>query len=386
MGRLTALRLGATLTWLMLGVTAWGQEVVQVRMFGHLESVTESHPDSHPGHAHMGWESGFSIGEHDMFVTAKITERISFLSETVVGPASSHGHGAGGDGFMASIERARVKFDYASQHSVIVGKMHTPVNYWNDTYHHGRLFFPTIDRPSSFGLAVPIHTLGVRLQGQNIGDINFGYDVVAGNGLSSSDSGDDDIQKSLTAAFHIKPMDDSRFGVSYYRDNLRGNRVGSHGGHSGGHWSQVLSDTVASNDSLYYRGDVLFQLASASFRIKKTNWETLVELAMNQNTYEDQALPETTNFFAFGYFGLIHNDETFYALYDYTFTAEDDRHYLPQQLTKLGLGWKHEFSPSIHVKSQMERYVSWRLDPATMLRPEGDKWEFKVQLAYGFGG
>lgn len=369
-----------------MGLTAWGQDAVQVRMFGHLESVTETHPEDHADHAHMGLASGFSIGEHDMFVTARITDRISFLSETVVGPASSHGHGAGGDGFMASIERARVRFDYAPNHSVIVGKMHTPVNYWNDTYHHGRLFFPTIDRPSSFGLAVPIHTLGVRLQGQNIGDLNFGYDVVAGNGLSSSDASDDDIQKSLTAAFHIKPMDDSRFGVSYYRDNLRGNRVGSHGGHSGGHWFQVLNDTIASNDSLYYRGDVQFQLASASFRIKKTNWETLVEFAMNRNDYEDEALPTTMNYFAFGYFGCIHNNETFYGLFDYTFTAEEDKHYLPQQLTKLGLGWKHEFSPSIHIKSQIERYISWRLDPATGERPKGDKWEFKVQLAYGFGG
>lgn len=365
---------------------ALAQDAVQVRMFGHLESVTETYPVAHDGHDHASWGTGFSIGEHDMFVTARISDRISFLSETVVGPASSHGHGAGGDGFMASIERARIKFDYAPNHSVIVGKMHTPVNYWNDTYHHGRLFFPTIDRPSSFGLVMPIHTLGVRLQGQNIGDLNFGYDVVAGNGLSSSDAGDDDISKSLTAAVHIKPFDDSRFGVSYYMDNIRGNRVGSHGGHSGGHWSQVLSDSDPTNDSLFYAGDVNFQLACASFRIQKPNWETLVELAFNRNAYEDDAMTTTSNVFGFGYLGRVVNDETFYGLVDYTLTAEEDRHYLPQELTKLGLGWKHEFTPGIHIKTQIERYVSWRLDPVTMERAPGDKWEFKVQLAYGFGG
>jgi hypothetical protein len=80
------------------------------------------------------------------------------------------------------------------------------------------------------------------------------------------------------------------------------------------------------------------------------------------------------------------NNETFYGLVDYTLTAEEDRHYLPQELTKLGLGWKHEFTPGVHFKTQFERYISWRLDPVTMERTPGDKWEFKVQLAYGFGG
>ena len=116
------------------------QQAVQVRMFGHLESVTESISGGQDDHDHSGWESGFNIGEHDMFITARISDRISFLSETVVGTAGGHGHG-GGAAFAASIERARIKFDYAPNHSVIVGKMHTPVNYWNDTYHHGRLFF-----------------------------------------------------------------------------------------------------------------------------------------------------------------------------------------------------------------------------------------------------
>ena len=363
------------------------QQAVQVRMFGHLESVTETIPGGQDDHNHSGWESGFNIGEHDMFVTARISDRISFLSETVVGTAAGHGHGHGsGTSFSASIERARIKFDYASNHSVIVGKMHTPVNYWNDTYHHGRLFFPTIDRPSSFGLAIPIHTLGVRLQGQNLGELNLGYDVVLGNGLSSSDAGDDDLGKSVTAAVHVKPFDDSRFGITYYHDNIRGNRVGSHGGHGEGHWVQVLSDSDAANDSLFYGGDVVFQLACASFRMQKPTWESLVELAFNHNSYEDESLAETSNAFVYGYFGRVFGNETLYGLVDYTLTDEDDKHYLPQELTKIGLGWKHEFAPSIHVKSQVERYISWRLDPVTMSRTTGDKWELKVQLAYGFGG
>ena len=46
------------------------------------------------------------------------------------------------------------------------------------------ILFPSIDRPSSFSFVIPIHTLGLRLQGQNLGDLRFGYDVVVGNGLA----------------------------------------------------------------------------------------------------------------------------------------------------------------------------------------------------------
>jgi hypothetical protein len=77
--------------------------------------------------------SNYSIGEHDLFVTNNFSKKWSFLGEIIVGPTST--------GFKSSIERARVKFAINNKHSVILGKMHTPVNYWNDVYHHGRLFF-----------------------------------------------------------------------------------------------------------------------------------------------------------------------------------------------------------------------------------------------------
>ena len=344
-----------------------------LNVYGHLETVLEQERDSNGDLEDLF--SGFSIGEHDIFTRAQITPKISFLSEVVLGPQSGHdGHGA----FAASIERARLQFQYAQKHSIIVGKMHTPVNYWNDVYHHGRLFFPTIDRPTSFSLVVPIHTLGVRLQGQNLGDLKFGYDLVAGNGLSSTDKKDNDLQKSLTAAVHIKPWDDSRIGVSYYRDVIFDNEVGSHGGHSGGHWDLT--------DSLAYTGDVRFQLVCASMYLKNTRWESLSEFSWNRNDYLDGdvgfARPDwSTSWMAYQYVGYRMESEVLYGLVDWALAGEYDLHLLPQQLSKFGLGWRHEFSDFAHVKAQVERYTGVR-DDLVVARP--DKWELKVQLAYGF--
>jgi hypothetical protein len=169
----------------------------------------------------------FGLGEQDLFITSEVTERLSFLGETVFkfSPDSP-------TDFNISVERIILKYNYAGNHSVLLGKHHTPVNYWNDTYHHGRVFFPTIDRPLLFGLGIiPLHTTGVSLQGQNLGALRFGYDAMVGNGIGSGDVVDNNPFKSVTLAMHVKPTDGLRLGVSLYHDNIsKGSNAHNHGG------------------------------------------------------------------------------------------------------------------------------------------------------------
>lgn len=348
---------------LVMAAPTAGQAQTVVNMFGHLEAVAES--DNGTEH------SGFSVGEHDFFVTSQLSDRIRFLSETVVNPQGGSG------GFVASIERALLTFNYAGNHNVIVGKMHTPLNYWNDTYHHGRFLFPTIDRPESFSHVVPIHTLGLRLQGQNLGALKFGYDVVLGNGLSSNDKGDEDLQKSLTAAWHIKPFsgdwEGSRIGMGYYRDVIYDNHVGSHGGHGGSHRPVEV-----------YSGDVDHQVASVSAWLANSKMEFLYEYSVSMNSYPDSAgAAESTSHLTYLYAGYKLPGETdvLYGLLDYVVIPMEELHLMPQQLSKYGLGWRHEFSSFVHSKFQLERYTGNRDD---LMMPRPNKWEVKVQLAYRF--
>src|SRR3978361_28448 len=156
----------------------------------------------------------FGFEEQDLFITSQINDRISFLGETVFkySPDSP-------TDFDVSIERVVFKYNYAGNHSLLFGKQHTPIDYWNDTYHHGRVFFPTIYRPLLFDAnIIPLHTTGIRLQGDNLGYVNFGYDFMVGNGLGSTDVQDNDKNKSVTAAIHIKPTDGLQIGTSFYYD------------------------------------------------------------------------------------------------------------------------------------------------------------------------
>ena len=195
----------------------------------------------------------FGLGEQDLFITSVITERLSFLGETVFkfSPDSP-------TDFDISVERIILKYNYAGNHSVLLGKHHTPLNYWNDTYHHGRVFFPTIERPLLFAQGIiPLHTTGVSLQGQNLGTLRFGYDAMVGNGLGSGDVQDNNTFKSVTLAAHVKPTDGLRLGASFYYDVIsKGSVVHNH---SGGPTltaltrinQDIVTGSVVYNDSIF---------------------------------------------------------------------------------------------------------------------------------------
>lgn len=359
---------------LVSGTTAFAQDKpnTQFYLYGHLTSNLELEDNE--------FASDFSLGEHDLFVQSTISPRFSFLSETVVGPVNSQGHSAAD--YKVSLERARLKYEYREWLSIIVGKMHTPVNYWNDVYHHGRLFFPVIDRPRSFGTSVPIHTLGLRLQGQNIGKLKFGYDLVVGNGMSSNDVTDGTAQKSITAAVHIKPEKRTRISLSAYRDVIYNNMVGAHAGHGGPyHYSM--------GELGFYPVDLDFELYCFSVYRNKGNWEMLLETTLNRTGLNEgndpdlvsglDSLGTSNNATLFFYAGhKVGKRGRLYGLVDLTDYEERDLHIKSNQLAKFGLGWQHEFSPLVKSQIQVERYTG--RDGFEI--PADDKWELKFRIAY----
>lgn len=157
-----------------------------------------------------------SIGfdEEDLFINAVLNNKISFLGETVFKyDPSAHTE------FGVSVERIIITYNLKGNHNFIMGKIHTPLNYWNDTYHHGRVFFPTVDRPLLFSAnIIPLHTLGLGFEGHDLGNLKFGYNLFVGNGLGSGEIADNDKNKSVTLALNIKPADRLKIGLSYYYD------------------------------------------------------------------------------------------------------------------------------------------------------------------------
>jgi hypothetical protein len=203
----------------------------------------------------------FGLGEQDLFITSELSDRFSFLGESVFRFAAS-----APTTFSVSIERIVIKYNFAGNHNLLAGKHHTPVNYWNDTYHHGRVLFPTIYRPLLFDAnIIPLHTTGISFQGHNLGDWKFGYDMMLGNGIGSSDVFDNDKRKSITTAVHIKPVEGLRIGFSWYNDVIaKGATV-----HDNMQRWQVKQNLFSG--SAAYFGDKIELLAESTFGSNKTD-------------------------------------------------------------------------------------------------------------------
>jgi hypothetical protein len=312
-------------------------------------------------------DSYFSLGEHDFFVTSNLSKRISFLGEYVF-----RFNTKSATSFLPSIERSFVKFNYYKGHSIIGGKIHSPVNYWNDVYHHGRVFFPVIDRPFAFSYMIPLHTLGLQVQGQNLGKLGFGYDFVFGNGISSSDAFQGAFSPSYTAAVHIKPIDGMRLGISHYYNRLDQNTSGAHIGHL-----ITPGNTGAPN----YKGPVDFNLSCVSMAWFGKRFEFLNEYAYN--TSRTDSLGEAYNFSNFTYLGYRINEKSIpFILVDYLRIADNDLHVFKNEQLKLAVGYRHEINYLVNVKIQAEHI--WSQHENHLIDNHLGSLGLRVQLAYGF--
>jgi hypothetical protein len=140
---------------------------MKIRGFGDVRAfladqnlaAIETTPAS-PTPATQGGNSTFALGIMDLFVTSKISEKFSYLSE-IGFEADPNGNGIGVD-----LERAQATFLASDRFSVSAGRTHAMLGYYNTAFHHGTWFQTTIDRPRFFefedsGGPLPIHNVGV---------------------------------------------------------------------------------------------------------------------------------------------------------------------------------------------------------------------------------
>jgi hypothetical protein len=301
-------------------------------------------------------KSSFTLGEQDLFITSDLTDRLSFLGESVFKYS-----GASPTMFDVSIERIVLKYNYSGNHNILLGKHHTPINYWNDTYHHGRVFFPTIYRPLMFSTGIiPLHNTGLSLQGLNLGKFKFGYDIMIGNGLGSTDVLDNNIFKSVTAAFHVKPIDGLRIGASYYRDIISSNALATHQNHGGS--VNSLSRTLEQ------------ELLSGSISYFTKKWEFLSEATMAFNRTDSTGVSQTS--VAYAYAGYRIKDKFIpYVRFDWSEYGNNEIYFKKDNTTSYLIGLRYQINYLAVIKFEYEHM-------STKLNGLVDK--YTAQFAIGF--
>jgi len=171
----------------------------------------------------------FQSGEFDLFMSSKLSDTISFLSELVVGSDPTNEWGL-------DIERLQLTYKPSPYFEISAGRYHTSIGYYNTAFHHGTWFQTTTGRPFMYffedsGGILPVHSVGVSTSGLVPGTEKLGLHWVAeiGNGRSSSPFGEpvqnflsDKNHKDFNLAAYIAPswLRGLQIGGSYYRDRM----------------------------------------------------------------------------------------------------------------------------------------------------------------------
>ena len=171
----------------------------------------------------------FQIGELDLFLSSKLSSRVSFLSELIFGSDATNQWGI-------DVERMQITYKVNPYFQVSGGRYHTSIGYYNTAFHHGTWFQTATGRPFMYyfedsGGILPTHGVGVTASGLVPGAGRVGLHWVAevSNGRASDPSAaqvqnflSDRNHKAFNIAAFIKPqaVPGLQVGGSFYRDRL----------------------------------------------------------------------------------------------------------------------------------------------------------------------
>jgi hypothetical protein len=124
----------------------------------------------------------FSLGQLDLFFASELAEHVSVLSEIVWTFRRTNDT-------AVDVERIHITYELSDALNIRAGRMHLPLGYWNQTYHHGSWFQTTAARPdiytfNSLGGPLPAHAIGFALFGTVPipRAVDVLYSVMVGNG------------------------------------------------------------------------------------------------------------------------------------------------------------------------------------------------------------
>ncbi|HET7291503.1 MAG TPA: hypothetical protein VFM88_03670 [Vicinamibacteria bacterium] len=202
----------------------------------------------------------FSLGQLDIFMTSELSDSLSVLAEVVVESEEN-------EEAIVDVERYQIKYSASDWLNVVLGRMHTALGHWNQTYHHGTWFQTTALRPEVYrfedeGGVLPIHEVGLQVLGTRpVGGVLLEYNLSLTNGRGRNReeivvTQDHNASKALNLWLGLKPsaLPGLRFGGVVRFDQIPEDLQGS--------GRAELSEVILGGFATYERAGVeaLFEL------------------------------------------------------------------------------------------------------------------------------
>jgi hypothetical protein len=171
----------------------------------------------------------FQLGQFDLFLSSKLSEKLSFTSEVVIDSGIDND-------WELDIERLQLTYRPSEYFEISGGRYHTAIGYYNTAYHHGMWFQTATGRPFMYyfednGGLLPVHSVGLSMSGLVPGTRKWGLHWIAEttNGRASNPARSpvqnflaDKDGKGYNLAAYIAPewARGLQIGGSYYHDKL----------------------------------------------------------------------------------------------------------------------------------------------------------------------
>jgi hypothetical protein len=123
----------------------------------------------------------FEIGSLDLFMTSRLSERVSVLGELLFISSSDNS-------ISPDVERLLLQYKQNDYFALAVGRYHTSIGFYNTAFHQGAWFETAIGRPFMYafddeGGVLPLQEVGATAYGRiPSGKLGLNYVAEVGNG------------------------------------------------------------------------------------------------------------------------------------------------------------------------------------------------------------
>lgn len=292
-------------------------------------------------------KTNFNTGNYVLFVTSQLSERISVLSEVSFSNRIDAVTGKNTSSF--EVQRLALKYYIEDYFSIRVGKMFTPVGYWNNQFTLGLVLQPTIQRPLAIrpvseGGVLQYRDAGIQFEGENITKARLFYKVLVANGVGYHGSNDKiDNHVAVTAQLGVEPVDGLKILGSGMFDRIQQGKPNPNG-------------SIA---SLPDNGRLQLITLSAAYMNAEKKPEFIAEFLSQKSKFDNIEDASSYTYYVYGGYKVT-NKITPYALYNYTQagngTTTGDPYFspLPLKINLLTVGVRYKFNSNFIAKAEYE--------------------------------
>ena len=190
--------------------------------------------------------AGFELSQIDLFITGNVNDASTLDSEDKLNYSGDDISGLlevvfeDADGWVLDVERIWVKKRFNDAINLSAGRFHSPLGYYNRSFHHGSIYQLATSRPFFLDfedgeLAVlPTHIVGVMATGNSlVNNLLLSYELAISNGTSintadavddreidMNNAGDDNDDKAFNARIVLDTLTGVAAGLFYMVNNI----------------------------------------------------------------------------------------------------------------------------------------------------------------------